>query len=319
MAGPGGGSRGGGGGRGGFSGGGSFGGGSRGGFSGGGRGFGGHHHHHHGYYGWYGPRRRYYYRGGGGCLSILLAPIVVLVIAAAMIFTSFISLSQGGTVNYDEEAFQDYANAQYMEAFGDSTAYEDNILIVLLVEDEDYYDYNFIAWVGDHIDREINYMFGAEQTELGRAIRNSAIHSNNYKYSLGQGLSAVVDTMTKQVTARGLDSSFTCDEKHIQVESRLVNNSDIAISDATVNESIEKFTNATGISLVIVVEEQEDVFGRRMASEDIFFVIIGIGLIVLAAVLVVKGLKERKKQKEKEGDDSTYRPNNDNNNNDFNY
>ena len=215
MAGPGGGSRGGGGGRGGF-GGGSFGGGSRGGFGGGYRGgFGGH--HHHGYYGWYG-RRRYYY-GGGGYLGILLAPIILLVIAASLIISSFGSLMQGGTVNYNEEVFQDYANAQYIEAFGDSTAYEDNILIVLLVEDEEYYDYNFIAWVGDHIDRDINYMFGNEQTELGRAIRNSAIHSQKYKYSLGQGLSAVIDTMTSRVMAKGLDSSFICNENHIQVES----------------------------------------------------------------------------------------------------
>jgi hypothetical protein len=122
----------------------------------------------------------------------LIAPIIVLVIAASLIISSFGSLMQGGTVNYNEEVFQDYANAQYIEAFGDSTAYEDNILIVLLVEDEEYYDYNFIAWVGDHIDRDINYMFGNEQTELGRAIRSSAIHSQKYKYSLGQGLSAAV-------------------------------------------------------------------------------------------------------------------------------
>lgn len=315
MAGPGGGSRGGGGGRGGF-GGGSFGGGSRGGFGGGYRGgFGGH--HHHGYYGWYG-RRRYYY-GGGGCLGILLAPIIVLVVATSLIISSFGSLMQGGTVNYNEEVFQDYANAQYIEAFGDSTAYEDNILIVLLVEDEEYYDYNFIAWVGDHIDRDINYMFGNEQTELGRAIRSSAIHSQKYKYSLGQGLSAVIDTMTSRVMAKRLDSSFICNENHIQVESKLVNNSAIAISDATVNASLEKFTEATGIPLVVVVEEQEDVFGKRMTSTDIFFVIIGLGLVAFAVVLTVKGLQERKKQKEKEGDDSTYRPNNNSNNNDFNF
>lgn len=324
MPGPGGGSRGGGGGRGGFSGGGSFGGGSRGGFGGGrGYGYGGHHYHHHHfgprYFGWFGPRRRYYYGGGGGCLSILLAPIVVLVIAATMMFTSFVSLMEGGSVYYNEEKFQDYANEQYMEAFGDSTAYEDNILIVLLVEDEDYDDYNFIAWVGDHVDRDINYMFGAEHTELGRAIRNSAIHSDSYKYSLSSGLAAVVDDMTKHIVARGLESSFICNENHVQVESRLINDSEIAISDSTVNRAIESFAEKTGISLVVVVEDQEEVFGRRMASIDIFFVIIGIGLIVLAIVLVVKGIKARRAQKEKEGDDSTYRPNNNSDNNDFNY
>lgn len=201
-----------------------------------------------------------------------------------------------------------------MAAFGDSTAYEDNILVVLLVEDDDYYDYNFIAWVGDHVNRDINYMFGAEHTELGRAIRNSAIHSNSYKYSLGQGLSAVVDTMKDHIVALESESSFTCDEEHNQVESRLINRTSIAISEATVNKSIETFTEKTGISLVVVVANQEDVFGKSMTSGDIIFVIIGIALIVLAVVLIVNGIKSKKANA---GDDGTYRTNN--NNNDFNY
>ena len=321
MPGPGGGSRGGGGGR-GFGGGGGFGGGSR----GGGRGFGGYHggyHHHHyyhrprGFWGFFGPR--YYYGGmGGGCLGVLLAPIIVMVLAATLIISSFGSLLQGGTVNYSEEALQDYANEQYMEAFGESTAYEDNILIVLLVEEENYYDYSYIAWVGDHVDRDINYMFGAEYTELGRAIANSSINSGNYKYALTQGLSAVVDKMATHIKALDLESSFTCNEAHNQAESRLVNNSAISINAKTVDDALKKFTESTGISIVIVVEEAEAVYGRRMASVDIFFSLIGIGLIVLAVVLVVKGVQESKKQKNK--DDSAYNPNNsNNNNNDFNY
>ena len=323
MAGPGGGSRGGGGGR-GFGGGGSFGGGS---FGGGGRGFGGgyhggyHHHHHHyhrprGFYGFFGPR--FYYGGGGGCLGVLLAPIIMAVIALSLIFSSFTSLMQGGTVNYSEEALQNYANAQYMEAFGDSTSYEDNILLVLLVEEENYDEYSYIAWVGDHVDRDINYMFGGDQTELGRAIWNSSINSKSYKYSLAQGLSSVVDTMAKRVSSLGLDSSFICDENHNQVESKLINNSAIDITASTVERSLDDFTAKTGISIVVVVEEAEEVFGRRMASVDILFSLVGIGLIVFAGVYVVKGIQESKKQKNK--DDSTYNPNNSkNNNNDFNY
>ena len=321
MPGPGGGSRGGGGGR-GFGGGGGFGGGSR----GGGRGFGGgyhggyHHHYYHrprGFYGFFGPR--YYYGGmGGGCLGILLAPIIVLVLAAMLILSSLTSLLQGGTVNYNEEALQDYANAQYMEAFGESDGYEDNILLVLLVEEENYYEYNYIAWVGDHVDTDINYMFGAEYTELGRAFANSSINSDNYKYAITQGLSAVVGKMSNHVKALGLESSFTCAEKHGQTESRIVNKSAIDINAKTVDTALKSFTEATGISMVIVVEEAEEVYGRRMASVDIFFSLIGIGLIVLAVVLVVKGIKEGKKQKNK--DDSTYNANNsNNNNNDFNY
>ena len=213
MPGPGGGSRGGGFGGGGSRGGGGFGGG-HGGF-GGGRpgGFGGPHHHpphhHHGpifYGGWY-PRRRYYY-GGGGCLGgligALMAPILMLVfvgIFAMMMFGSVVTdIQRGGNVVYDEAAFQDYADMRYAEEFGDSTAYEDNLMLVFLVNEQSD-EYYTIAWCGYNINSRITDLFGNEYTDYGHVVQ-SAIPAY-YEHSLSQNLASIVDNMAARIERLG--------------------------------------------------------------------------------------------------------------------
>lgn len=292
MPGPGGGSHGGGGSRGGF-GGSHGGGGSRGGFGGphgGGShgGFGGPHgggprggfggpHGGPGrmYGGFHGPHyhRPHYHGGGcfgGGCLGGILMPIILIMVVISMMHScvaNTFSRSSSPTdwvietdesIQYDEEAFQDYADEQYAAVFGDSTAYEDNLLIVFLT-DENYYDFYYIAWVGDHIVTDINYMFGNEETELGEAI-DAAVNTTSYKYSLDSNLAQVMEAMTQKITEMGLEPSFKCDEEHNQVESHLVNKTEISMTEETVNDALKKFTEATGIPAVIVVEDAENVF-----------------------------------------------------------
>lgn len=303
MPGPGGGSRGGGGGRGG-----SFGGGGRGSFGGGfggprhggfgGPHFGGrppfHHHHHH----W---GRGPHYHGGGGCLGALFAPIIVIMFAAFFILYSLISIfptsntGNSSNVIYDENAFQDYANSQYLAEFGSSTAYEDNLLIVFLVEEETCYDYYYIAFLGDHIKDPINYMFGNNQTDLGIAM-GSSISASSYKYSLDKNLAQVMSQMEKEVTALSLGSSFDCNEEHIQVKSHITNKTKIPLTEDTVNAALESFTNATGIPAVIVVENMEEVFPTRSSSDSVIILVIAVVVIIIAAFAIVRSVRKKKRE-----------------------
>ena len=322
MPGPGGGARGGGGSRGGFGGGGSFGGGSRGGFGGGPRGGGfgprGPHHHHRGFYGgFWGPR---YYGYGGGCLggmlSFLVVPFLLILFSGIILFSTigsaFSNVTRGGVSTYDEYKIQDYADQQYAIEFGATADYEDNLLIVFLVEDEQYYDYAFIAWVGDHVNPRINNMFGNEQTEFGRAIAASAINSDTYKFSLDSGIASVMYTMTDRADALGLDSSYICSNQDRDYKSHLTNRTDIDLTESTVNAALEHFTNTTGIPVVVVVEDIEDVFPKTISFADIVTVIFALGMIVVAIVIIVKAVKANKKKTE---DDGSYKGNNDNNGN----
>lgn len=240
MAGPGGGGRAGGGGR---------------GFSGGSRGGG---FHGGGFHGGHAPVGGMYpRRGSGGCCGGFLG---MLVLPLFVIFMVIYLLIPGCSTNsYDEEKFQDYANEQYQAEFGASDAYEDNLLITVLVDEKEYYSYYYIAWVGDHVDTQINHMLGNNDTELGQAME-ACISETSYKYSLDSGLAQVMETMTEKIRALNLESSFTCSENHAQVKSHLTNHSDVEMTEDTVNRALEAFTEATGIPVVIVVEDMNKVF-----------------------------------------------------------
>lgn len=326
MAGPGGGSRGGGG----FSGGsrgGSFGGGTRGGGGFHGGGFGGHRpppgggmhrpSHGGGFYGGGWHRRPRHYGGGGGCLngicSLIFVPIVLTIFAVTFLFSSIQGKltvpSDSGVVGYDENVFQDYADTQYNAEFGRSAAYEDNILLVFLTEDEAYYDYYYIAWVGDHIATDINYMFGNEETELGQAIADS-VNVTSYKYSLDANLAQVVEALEKQIVSQGLASSFTCDEDHTQVKSHLTNKTSLDLTEDTVNAALQRFTDATGIPIVIVVDDIVDVFKtdmpvRSASAVSVFTIVIAIALVVLAVWLIVRSIRKRN-EKDDDSNERTY-------------
>lgn len=226
---------------------------------------------------------------------MLILPIILLVLALTILFSSLSSAfsvaSQGGVITYDEETFQDYADAQYAVEFGSSTAYEDNLLIVFLTND-DYYDYAYIAWLGDHLVTKINLMFGNEYTEFGRAV-NACVNSNSYKYSLDSNLAQVIETMEEHIVSAGLESSFSCKEDHAQVTSHLTNKTNISMTEETVNTALQSFTEATGIPAVIVVDTAENVFGKQMPASTVVTIVIAAAVLILAVVLIVRAVRKR--------------------------
>ena len=308
MAGPMGGGRGGGGG---------FGGGRGGGFGGGHHGPGGFHggprgpyhrgpHFRYGYYhrprffGWWGPR---YYGYGGGCLGgflgALMAPLILLMIVGvmlmAMVGSALTNVSNGGVISYSEEVFQDYAGIEYDKAFGNSDAYEDNILIVVLVNEEtDYYYY--IPWGGSNLDNEIYELFdvgGAFDAAMSGSIQNY------YKHSLDEDLIRVIETMTRKINNLGLESSFKKTYSHENSPaSHLENYTDLSMNKGTVDDALEEFTVQTDIPIVLVVEDMEAVFGKTMPAEDVFILLVLGVLAVVAIVAIVRTVKNRDKFKE---------------------
>ena len=311
MPGPGGGSRGGGGGSrgggGGFRGGGGFGGGRPGGFGGGHPGghFGGRPFRGGMHMGGWWPRRRYY---GGGCLggalSMAVSTILIIMFLMMFIFSSvgsvFQGVAQGGVVQYDEEKLQDYADSQYSRYFGQTGAYEDNLLIVVLTE-ENYQDYSYIAWVGDHIVSDISDMLGNNDTELGQAMSQN-INMSSYKYSLDSNLAQVMRSLTSQIQALGLESAFTCTESRGEFKCSVVNNTALDLTESTLTDALIVFAEATGIPTVLVVEDAEAVFGKSMPVTSIIFVVIVVALIVLVVWNLFRGKRTEGEDPEKRYD-----------------
>jgi len=276
MAGPGGGGHGGG-----------FGGGSFGGGGFGGGGFGGGYHRHYGGFGLFGF--------GGGLFSLIFMPFILIGFAALIFFSvvlgAFGGIAQGGVTDYQEKTFQDYADKEYYKAFSATTAKEDNVLIVFLTN-EDADDYYCIAWVGDHVKSDVNELFGNQYTELGRAM-NDNINLSGYWYSLDTNLAGAVNDMAGYVEMNSPFGSFTCDEEHVQTESKLINYGDFNISEDIVNTALADFTARTGITMSIVVEDMNEVFEVDYSSV-IWGIIIILILVAVAVLYIVKGIKRRR-------------------------
>ncbi len=307
MAGPGGGARGGGGGR-GFGGGFGGGGGGRS-FGGGGRGFGGPYYRGPRFYGgFWGPRFFF----GGGLFGLFMLPAILILIAGMMLLnvfnSAFNSVLTGGEIRYDENKFQDYANSQYIAEFGDLADGEDGLLIIIAVEDENYNEYAYIAWVGDDINQQINDMFGAYGTEFGNAVHNSAIAAGSYKYSLDTGIASVMNQMQSRITALDLHSSYVCNTDKSAYTSHIINRTEMELNEAKINTALTDFTQATGIPAAVIVEDADEILPRDF---DIVSVVIAVGLIALAIFFIVKALNDRKKFKNaNSGNDSNGTDNN---------
>ena len=282
------------------------GGGHSGGFGGGGFGGGGFGGGHHGGYHHHGPHFHFGFWGMpfGGCLGPFIgyffAPVILILIAVVFFFAFFgagiSSLAQGGIVTYNEETFQDYADDQYYAAFGGkgTVGAEDNILLVFLTnEDNDYY--YTIAWVGDHVKYNVSDLFGDEYTAYGRTVKN-CIGESIYKYSFSQALVRIVEGMEREVTALGNSSNLTCFESGGQSPKFALKTDDVSVDEAQVNAALTSFDAATGITLSIVVQNMETVFGSHLSPFAIITIVV---LVVIAVALVVAGIVKVIKNKNK--------------------
>lgn len=238
--------------------------------------------------------RRCYYGGGGffhGFFAMLLLPIIILVLFMAVLLGSFINsvgnIISGGTVEYDELTMEEYANARYYEYFDSSSeTFEENILITFVVTDESD-GYYTIAWVGDDLSRPVRELFGDETTAFGDAVRSSV--AEQYKFSLPQNLHDAIDKMIAPTVAVGGADSTPSD-----AESRFVNKSDLDIAEVTVRRAIDRFANETGIPIVLVVEDETDVFPKSIKGEDILIVAVMLILAVALVFLIIRCIRAKK-------------------------
>ena len=225
-----------------------------------------------------------------------MAPIILIM----FLLVFLLSMCQGNLntsdiTQYNEELFQDYANDQYALHFSKNGTYEDNLLIVVLTE-ENHSDFYYIAWCGDHLNTKISNKMGNNSTELGRTM-NSCINESNYKYSLDSNLADVMDIMRESIVDLGLEKSFTCDEIQT-LQYKFVNNTELSMTESTVETALQNFCEHTGIPVVLVVEDAADVF----VEEGSDFSPIMIVAIVIIVVLLIVVFTQKQKLKESNPD-----------------
>lgn len=234
--------------------------------------------------------------------------IILLLLVPALFITSVGSLFGGCSfddqINYEESTFQIYANARYEEAFADTEDYENNILIVFTTY-EGYDGWECIPWGGNHIDKEVDYLFGED---FEYVVYNNI--PEYYENSLTKNWKYIIEEMTEKVEKvvdapeGDVDTSF----------SKLYNRSNLNIDSETVNAALVEFTEKTGISIALVIDEGADVFGVESGNDDKAIMIFAIVLIVIVAIVIIMNNKSKKNKASTEKTDpdagqGTYDPN----------
>ncbi len=232
-------------------------------------------------------------------LGVLFVPILILLAAALVLGVYVVSakrqLNDEGNLGYDQVYLREYANGKYLEYFGESSAVEENIMLLLLVNDTcDGYD--FVAWIGDNLVNDLRDEFDHE--EETSFVNSCKVHMDgNYSQDLHTSLSAIVRDMKDVVLGLDLDTYYDDEDEVVDTSdlapSMLYNLTDLQVS-AAVNDALVEFTQATGLSIVIVVEDVEEVQRESIAAFDIVMVLAVAVVVVIDVALLVVRIKNKK-------------------------
>ena len=250
-----------------------------------------------GYYGGGYYRRPFGFGGGllGGILGIILLPIIIILFCGIFLIVNLVTtisiIADGGQIVYDEEQFQDYANAQYYAHFEDAATSEDGLMLIILNYEDDQ-SVGYVAWIGDNVNNRINDLFASDGT-FGMILEDN-INKDNYKYSMSKDIAKVMDKMSERVVALNLNSSFI--EKNDMSGApapELINKSSLDLNQKTVTDALVRFTEETGIPTAVVVAEAEDVFGKTMPVGNIIFAVITLIIIGVCVYYIVSKVRRK--------------------------
>lgn len=194
-------------------------------------------------------RGGYHRRGRSSPISVILGIIL-------LVFVGITESCGGNSAVYSDSKLEAAASAQYESSFRQTDAPEDALLLYFVEYDDDQ-EFYYIAWVGDHIRDESYDLLGDNSTKLGRILLQEV--DSLYTFSLSEDLTASVTRLAEELQ-KIPGSHHTCDEDRSDCPSGLINLSDHDLDEASINQAIWAFTEATDIPLVLVVEDAEDIF-----------------------------------------------------------
>ena len=228
--------------------------------------------------------------------SIVVVPVFALVLAVLFLATNLsaavISIANGGKIKYSKITFDNYVGAQYAAEFGESSAYDDNLLIVFLTNKKSN-GYYAMALTGSNIDPQIRQMFGDEITDFWTILESSM--TAHYRFSPQKGFRVALERLSESISEKKLDSPFVEEKDHSSMTSPHVTNySDLSINDDSVNLAIRRFTEDTGIPTVIVIDTADNVFGRTVPKRELAVSAISAAVVVVSSVGLVKDIKRRR-------------------------
>ena len=224
-------------------------------------------------------------------VGIVLFPLL-LTIFATVIFFVYLSptvqtIKDGGKTNYSDQVADFYRTEAYEDVFENSSAKEDNLLIVYLVNDDGNMFY-CMSKLGNNVKENVTKLFGNKDSSFGKVVTDSM--DKEFKNTIGSNLSDIIDGMNGEIKKLGLSTPFKeSSDKSALAESKLVNKSSLDVSENEVNASLKAFTDETGIPAVVIIDKIDTVFQKKMPVGDIALLVI---LVIVAVISIVSTTKK---------------------------
>ncbi|MBQ9744147.1 MAG: hypothetical protein IJW19_03385 [Clostridia bacterium] len=224
--------------------------------------------------------------------GIILFPLMLTVFATIIffiyLFPTVDTIKKGGEINYKDEVADFYRTTEYTEAFGTSSATEDNLLIVFLTS-EDEGRYYCVTKVGTNINAKTSAVFGNADSEFGKIVTTTIVPNEDYVSTLGTKLESIMDATGDKIVSLDQQSPFKADSDRSNLaKSSVENKTSLVIDEASFNDTLAEFTDKTGISVKIVIDDEEAVFGRRTPTGTIIFLCILVGVDILCIFSTTK-------------------------------
>ena len=151
-----------------------------------------------------------------------------------------------------------YASKAYKEVVQESPAPEDHLVIVFGVW-RDRQGFDYVAWVGDHINDDTFDKVGSSNALLGKLLVKKV--SAWYGDTLAEDLALILPELAEAIRADSPQGCYTCQEEHSDAVSRWINRSDLVFeSTAELDQAMKDFTQITGIPLTLILEDERDIF-----------------------------------------------------------
>lgn len=178
-----------------------------------------------------------------------------------------------------EEELHDYANMQYHTVFRKSNRYENNILLLYVVN-EDGTAFDAIAWVGDDVPSKTKFMLSRDEIKQG-------INENDYINQLSSDISIFIENLAQEVQPAEKPST-----KIYSVD----NQSNLYVDTKQIEASLETFSNMHGYGVSVIIADYDDVLAKEV---DWMPILIISAVSAVMAYYLVKRYKPKKRKRQK--------------------
>ena len=220
--------------------------------------------------------------------GIILFPALITIFSIVLFILFLVptidTCRDGGNIVYNDSSAVSHRDTQYAKYF-DGSNEKNGLLIVFLIDDSNskYDQYLCISKVGENIADKVKAEFGLDSSSFGKSVLKEI--DKEYKDSFSGDIVAVMDTMTKEVTDHGLSSSFKDSEISADTSvSRVINHTPLAISQDMINKSLNRFSDETGLPVVIVIDSLDNVFDRQLPIRSFMIMLILLGVAIFCIV-----------------------------------